>query len=120
MTENTENILSEGKHGAGRVRQPRGRVTGRVLGKRAGQLALVVKNPPANAGDLEMWVHSLGWEDPLEEEMATRSSILAWEILWTEKPGRLQPMGSHRVAHTREGMKWKGSRAGWKAGRVGA
>ena len=80
----------------------------------------VVKSLPANAGDLEIWVHSLGREDPLEEEMATRSSILAWEILWREKPGRLQPMGSHRVAHTREGMEWKGRRADLKAGRVGA
>ena len=40
-----------------------------------------------------------GWEDPLEEEMATHSSILAWEILWTEEPGRLQPTGSQRVGH---------------------
>ena len=38
----------------------------------------------------ETWVRSLGWEDPLEKEMATHSSILAWEILWTEKPGGLQ------------------------------
>ena len=43
----------------------------------------------------EMWVQSLGWEDPLEEEMATHSSILVWEILWTEEPGGLQ---SHGVA----------------------
>ena len=42
----------------------------------------------------ETWVQSLGWEDPLEEEMATRSSILAWRILWTEEPGRVQSMGS--------------------------
>ena len=41
----------------------------------------------------------LGWEDPLEEGMATHSSVLAWEILWTEKPGRLQSMGSQRVSH---------------------
>ena len=66
MTENTENILSEGKQGAGRVRQPRGRVRGRVLGKRAGQLALVVKNPPANAGDVKRcgfipWVGKIPW-----------------------------------------------------------
>ena len=46
----------------------------------------------------EMWVRSLGWEDPLEE-MATHSSILAWEILQTEEPGRLQSMGSQRVGH---------------------
>ena len=47
----------------------------------------------------ETWVQSLGWEDPLEEEMATHSSILAMEISWTEKPGRLQSMGLQRVGH---------------------
>ena len=45
----------------------------------------------------EMWVQSLGQEDPLEEEMATRSNILAWEIPWTEEPGGLQSMGLQRV-----------------------
>ena len=48
----------------------------------------MVKNPK------QMWVRSLGREDPLEKEMATHSSILAWEISWTEKPGGLQSMGS--------------------------
>ena len=52
-------------------------------------MALEVKNLLANAGDIKMWVRSLGWEDPLEEGMATHSSILAWRILWTEKPGGL-------------------------------
>ena len=47
----------------------------------------------------ETWVQSLGQEDLLEKEMATLSSILAWEIPWTEKPGRLQFMGSQRVGH---------------------
>jgi len=47
----------------------------------------------------EIWVRSLGWKDPLEKEMATHSSILAWRIPWTEKPGRLQSMGSQRVGH---------------------
>ena len=47
----------------------------------------------------ETWVQSLGWEDPLEKEMATHSSILAWRILQTEEPGRLQSMGSQRVGH---------------------
>ena len=42
------------------------------------------------------WVSSLGQEDPLEKEMATHSSILAWEIPWTEEPGRLQSMGSQK------------------------
>ena len=44
-----------------------------------------------------MQVRSLGWEDPLEEEMATHSNILAWEIPWTEEPGRLQSMGAQIV-----------------------
>ena len=47
----------------------------------------------------ETWVRSLGWEDPLEKEMATHSSILAWRIPWTEEPGGLQSMGSQRVGH---------------------
>jgi len=47
----------------------------------------------------EIWVRSLGWEDPLEKEMATLSTILAWKIPWTEEPGRLQSMGSQRVGH---------------------
>ena len=47
----------------------------------------------------ETWVRSLGQEDPLEKEMATHSSTLAWKIPWTEEPGRLQSMGSQRVRH---------------------
>ena len=47
----------------------------------------------------ETQVLSLGWEDPLEKEMATHSSILAWEIPWTEEPGGLQSMGLQRVGH---------------------
>ena len=47
----------------------------------------------------ETQVQSLGWEDPLEKEMATHSSTLAWKIPWTEKHGRLQSMGSQRVRH---------------------
>ena len=47
----------------------------------------------------EMWVQSLGWEDPPEEEMSTHCSILAWEIPWTEEPGGLQSMGLQRVRH---------------------
>ena len=56
----------------------------------------VVKNPSASQ---EMWDRFLGQKDPLEEEMATHSSILAWRIPWTEKPGGLQFMGSQRVGH---------------------
>ena len=48
---------------------------------------------------LETWVRSLGWEDPLEKEMATHSSTLAWKIPWTEEPGGLQSVGSQRVGH---------------------
>ena len=47
----------------------------------------------------ETWVRSLGWEDPLEEEMATHSSILAWGIPWTEEPGGLQSIRSQKVGH---------------------
>ena len=56
----------------------------------------MVKNPPAIQ---EIRVQSLGREDPLEEEMATHSSVLAWEIPRTEEPGGLQSMGSQRVGH---------------------
>ena len=54
---------------------------------------------PAMSETQEMWVRSLGWKDPLEEEMATHSRILAWEILWIEEPGGLQSMGSKRAGH---------------------
>ena len=47
----------------------------------------------------ETWVQSAGQEDPLEKGMATHSSILAWRIPWTEKPSRLQSMGSQRIGH---------------------
>ena len=57
----------------------------------------VVKNPPAMQETQETWVGSLGQEDPLEEEIATHSSILACRIPGTEEPGGLQSMGSHRV-----------------------
>ena len=73
-----------------------------------------VKASACNVGDLgsmvaqrlkcmlamwETWVQSLDWEDPLEKEMATHSSILAWRILWMEEPGGLQSTGSQRVGH---------------------
>ena len=57
-------------------------------------MAQTVKNPPAKQETQETQVRSLGWEDPLEEGMATLSSILAWRIPWTEEPVRLQSMGS--------------------------
>ena len=56
----------------------------------------LVKNLPAKQ---ETQVRSLGWEDPLEESMATHSSTLAWRSPWIEEPGRLQPIGQHRVGH---------------------
>ena len=59
-------------------------------------VAQTVKHLPAMQ---ETWVLSLGREDPLEKEMATHSSILSWEIPWTEEPGGLQSTGSQRVGH---------------------
>ena len=57
-------------------------------------MAQQVKNPLAMQETQETWVPSLGWEDPLEEEVATISSILAWRIPWTEEPGGLWSVGS--------------------------
>ena len=54
------------------------------------------KEPSCNVGDLSLMP---GWEDPLEEGIATHSSNLAWRIPWTEQPGRLQSMGSQRIGH---------------------
>ena len=63
---------------------------------RALQAGAVVKNLPANAGDTSL---TPGSGRSLEEEIATHRSIVAWEVLWTEGPGSLQPMGSQRVGH---------------------
>ena len=57
----------------------------------------MVKNPPAM---WEIWVRSLGWEDPLEEGMATHTSILAWKIPWTGEPGGLQSIGLQELDMT--------------------
>ena len=78
-----------------------GRPTGEGIGYRlqyswASLVSQLVKNPPAVR---ETWVQSLCWEDPLEEGMATHSSILAWRIPGTEEPGGLPCMGLHRVGH---------------------
>ena len=62
----------------------------------ASLVVLTVKHLPAMR---ETWVRSLGWEDPVEEGVATHSSTLAWRISWTEGPGRLQSMVSQRVGH---------------------
>ena len=63
---------------------------------RASLVAQLVKNLPAM---LETWVQSLGWENPLENEMETHSSILAWRIPWTEEPDGLKFSGLERVRH---------------------
>ena len=63
-----------------------------LLNLRASLVAQMVNMPTMQ----ETWVQPLGWEDPLEKEKATHSSILAWRIPWTEDPGRLQSMGSQR------------------------
>ena len=68
----------------------------RIVGIPASLVAQRLKRLPARR---ETWVQSLGREDPLEKEMATHSSILAWRIPWTEEPGRLQSMGLQRVGH---------------------
>ena len=67
-----------------------------VLLKRTSLVAQTVKCLPTMR---EIQVRSLGREDPLEKEMATRSSTIAWKIPWTDKPGRLQSTGSQRVRH---------------------
>ena len=72
-----------------RLKQP-------LLISRASLVAQSVKSLPAVQ---ETWVQSLGWEDSLEKEIATHSSILAWKISWTEEPGGLQSMGLQRVGH---------------------
>ena len=63
------------------------------------KVALMIKNLPANAGDIRDSGSIPGWEDPLEEDMAAHSSILAWRIPWTEEPDGPQSMGSWRVGH---------------------
>ena len=65
----------------------------------ASLIAQLVKNLPATQETQEMEAGPLGQEDPLEEGMATRSSVLAWRIPWTEEPGGWQSMGSQRVGH---------------------
>ena len=60
-------------------------------------MALMVKHLPAKR---ETWVRPLDWEDPLEQEMANHSSILAWKIPWTKEPGGLQSMGSQELDMT--------------------
>ena len=75
---------------------------GQLLTIWASQLGLVGKNPPANAREVKD-AGSIPFQ-PLEEGMATHSSILAWRIPWSEEPGRLQSMGSQRVGHDRSNL----------------
>ena len=65
----------------------------------SGYVAQWGKESACSAGNAETWVWSLGQDDPLEEDMATHPSILAWKIPWTEDPGRLQSIGSQRLGH---------------------
>ena len=62
-------------------------------------MAYLVKNLPAMEETQETWIQSLGWKDPLEEEMSIHPSILAWRIPWTEELGGLQSTGLQRVGH---------------------
>ena len=77
-------------------RSPRGGHGNPLQYSWASLVAQMVKNPPAMQ---ETWVRSLGGEDPLQEGMATHSSILAWRIPWIEDPSGLRSMGSQRVGH---------------------
>ena len=70
-----------------------------MLKLEASQMALVLKNPPANTGDVRDMGSIHGWKDPLEDDMATHSSILAWRIQWVEEPGGLGFIGSQRVGY---------------------
>ena len=65
--------------------------------RRASQVVQTVKSLPAVQ---ETWVQFPDWEDPLEKEMATHSSVLAWRSMWTEEPGGLQSTGPQRVGHS--------------------
>ena len=71
-----------------------GRFLGELLGHMAGMAFLVAQTVKSLPAVWETWVQSVGWEDPLEKEVAIHSSILAWKIPWSEDPGRQQSMGS--------------------------
>ena len=70
-----------------------------ILGPNALMASLVAQRLKRLPAMRETWVQSLGWEDPLEKEVAARSGTLAWRIPRTEEPGRLQSTGSQRVGH---------------------
>ena len=82
-----------------------------ALEERASLVAQMVKNPPAIQ---EIQVRSLGWEVPLKEGMATHSSIHAWRIQWTEEPGGLQAIGSHRVEHNWSNLSQQSIHSPWR------
>ena len=88
---------------------------------RTSLVAQTIKNPPAMH---KTWVRSLGWEDSLEEGMATNSSVLAWRIPWTEEPGGLQSMALQRVGHDWSGLAsmhtehWMGAPSSFFQGRI--
>ena len=69
------------------------------VGREASLVVLVVKNLPANAGDRRDVGLPLDWEDHLEKDMASHTTVPAWRIPWTEEPGGLQSTGSQRVGH---------------------
>ena len=75
----------------------------------------MVKNPPAMQ---ETWVQSLGWEDPVEESMATHPSILTWRIPWTEEPVGLQSMGSQSDMTKQLSLVWKRNKDGERAFKI--
>ena len=84
----------------GEVRRQLGKTSKKTPWERGEEnklLAQWIKNLPAVQGTQDIQVRSLGWEDPPEKEMATNSSILIWEMPWTEEPGGLQPEGLQRV-----------------------
>ena len=70
-----------------------------IVGIRSEKASLVAQTVKHLSAMQETRVQSLGWEDPLEKDMAAHSSILAWKIPWTAEPGRLPSMGSKRVGH---------------------
>ena len=88
-------ISGEGREAGGQIQRPKANgLINYSYVKNPPLVAQMVKRLPTMR---ETQVQSLGWEDPLEKEMATLSSSLAWKIPWTEEPGRLQSMGSQRV-----------------------
>ena len=94
VTLNRKNIMK--KFGSGELKSQLSLNCCLLYIKRASLVAQMLKCLSAVQ---ETWVRSLGWEDPLEKEMAVHSSTLAWKISWMEEPGRLQSMASQRVRH---------------------